>query len=455
MRAFVQRAVIFSIFLSISVINAQDKYFGWQSPSANPGDYVEQKDMKEILTNAYKLYRENKDKDIPFGAMTLTHDEQAMRDDLVCIECPRVTLLSKQVNDVLKVMAKDPKLSGTDIVEEIGSMEAMYNIVMTTDQNTRGVRCERRELNFYELASRDNIFDDQSSVLILTKNFDARHISSIQLRRPGQKNIYYYRGKGKDRDKVVRVVIDDKNQAKVDYFVVRDNPQDIFRDKKLVEDHKSFVPPKADPAKEKKCEEEKKKRIYGMYTSYDSQTDPCAKEEDRLKVNYGVGVETNNAYLPKRVVLLEAEGKTVLAPGIKGTMKTEVSTKKREVEVGLTDDKNEKIVTAKANDAGRVEVGVPYKFNVYATNLDINGQVVVGNEGDTKTNFVLNYDKTPVASVEVGTDPKRDFASIGHTRKVGEGNFSIKYEVSKPAGTDFNSPHGVQQGVWARYSLSF
>lgn len=447
-----------TVYLALGVVMAQDRYFGWQAPSMNPGDYVDHADAKKALTDAYKWYRENKDKEPNsvdrnrYNAYLLERDEIAEGDDSICIECPRATRLTKQVNDVLKAMAKDPALASTDLVEQIGGLEAMYSVVMAVDQRSKSVRCERRETNVYEMLSPDNKFEDNKSVLVMTRNIDARHISSIQLRRPGEKNIYYYRGKGLNRNRIVRVVVDDKNQAKVDYFVMRTIDSDRVRDQALIESHKKFDSKSVPTPEEKKCETKKNDRIHGYYESFDSATDPCQNPDDRLKVNYGVAVETNGANLPKRIVLLEAEGKMKVTEGLQATMKGEVSTRRREVQVGLTDDKNDPYLKGKLDDQGRVEVGVPYKFNVYATDILIKGEAVVvgGSEKGQKANLVLNYDKVDVATIEIGTDTNREFASIGHSSKVGPGTFSVKYETSRQHLDQVKS-----QGVWARYSVSW
>ncbi|PIP96464.1 MAG: hypothetical protein COW00_10450 [Bdellovibrio sp. CG12_big_fil_rev_8_21_14_0_65_39_13] len=436
----------------------QERVFGRQMPSMNPGDYVDNKDAKAALTDAYKWYRENKDKD-PIGNNAYKNylyeqDQIEARNDVACADCPRFTKLTKQVNDVLKVMARDPKMSETDLVEEIGSLDAMYAITMDVSRYNGPHNCFRSELNFYDFESKNFSFEDQKAVLIMTKNIDASQITAIQMRMPGSKKIYYYRGKPPHQDKIVKVSIDGNNKAKVDYFVMRELAADKKRDEKLI---KSFDPKKLaeEEAKAKALINDctKKRKLKGYIDSYDSRYDENCKligdEKSYFKTNYGVGLETNG-FLPRKLVVLEAEGKTPIVEGINATVKTEVSSSKREVELGLKDDKNEAYVTMKANDQGKAEVGVPYKFNVYATDLNINGQVIVGNQGDQKTSFVLKEGTEAIANFDIGQDQNREFASVGKSTKIGDGNLSIKFETARDKHTD-----AISKGAWFRYSIQW
>lgn len=456
MKSFI--SVILFIILNLTHAMGQESVFGYQMSSLNPGDHVSNKDAKAALTDAYKFYRENKDKTgtgtNEYQAYLLEQEENAARDDVACVDCPRFTKLTKQVNDALKVLARDPKIKETDLVEEIGSLDAMYAITMDVSRYNGPVNCYRSELNFYDFDSKNFSFEDQKAVLIMTKNVDARTISSVQMRMPGSKKIYYYRGKIPNQDKVVRVTIDGFHNAKVDYFVIREQALDKKRDEDILKD---FDPKKIaeEDAKIKAANNEcmKKRKIMGFFDTYDSRYDEnCQKigdDKSYLKTNYGVGIE-HNGFLPRKLVVFEAEGQTPIAEGLKATVKSEISSSKREVEVGLKDDKNSAYVTMKANDQGRAEVGVPYQFNVYMTDLNINGQVIVGNQGDQKTSFVLKDGKEAVANFDLGMDRNREFASVGKSTKVGDGDLSIKFEAARDKATD-----QISKGAWVRYSLSW
>jgi len=454
---FVLQMMLFHLFF-IGHAYGQERVFGHELPSMNPGDYVDNKDTKAALTEAYKWYRENKDKDTSANSAYRNYlyeqDQIAARDDVACADCPRFTKLTKQVNDALKILAKDPKLSETDLIEEIGSLDAMYAISMDVSRYNGPRNCFRSELNFYDFESKNFSFEDQKAVLIMTKNIDAKQISAVQMRMPGSKKIYYYRGKPPHQDKIVKVSIDGYNNAKVDYFVMREQTIDKKRDEELL---KGYNPKKLaeEEAKAKalanKCTE--KRKMMGFLDTYDSRYDENCQligdEKSYFRTNYGVGLETNG-FLPKKLVVLEAEGRTPIAEGLNATVKSEVSSSKLEVELGLKDDKNEAYVTMKANDQGRAEVGVPYKFNVYATDLNINGQVIVGNQGDQKTSFVLKEGAEPIANFDIGQDRNREFASIGKSTKLGLGDLSLKFETARDKNTDV-----ISKGAWFRYSVQW
>jgi hypothetical protein len=414
----------------------------------DPINHVPEGSTRNTVREIYDLYNKARKAtpdqyDPSYRAYLLEREQQAERDDIVCVECPRLSKLASEVNSVLAEMARDPKMSEqADLLEQIGVLEAMSQITMKHQENGTTGECSSVRLSRW-LDDEFHKFDSEQATLVFTRNIPLEKVSGVQYRVPGRSRIYFFRGQAPHAEKVVRVVVPENGEASVDYFVLRDlNNLPDFRPRALLSSDTEVKKEEATAAKPSGP------KVYGAWVK---DSEGAKGEENNTEVNYGLGLEMDGIK-PKRLVVFEGQTKQQLAQDLNLRASAEVSSNKRELQASLTDDKGSASVSIRMRDDRSGDVTVPYTIGVFDTGLKVNGDIAVGFDGQTRTNFVLKDGNAALVSGNYSYDARADKAKVefSHSRKIAGGDLSLG------ASSENNYRNReTTQSVWMRYQMRF
>jgi hypothetical protein len=275
--------------------------------------------------------------------------------DSVCVDCPKLANLATQVNSALKNLVSTTSLKESNLPLELQNLEAMTYVVRDAAHKSQALQCPiSSDLSFSQIISNKQL-ESHLAVLILSKEVDKGTISSVQIYKPGQQKVFYYRGKIPHQDKIVRVTVGSHQKAKVDYFVLTPSSTDA----KAVEKKLSL----AREARKTECGHKNTQGSGGLVKGVEVSSEDC---KAKVSLQAGLGMssskDSSGADQIGEIKLVDVQAKIIEGP-IGANIGAVVTNRGTTARLGIGDQNKELIYTKLTDiEGGEISGGVPYEI---------------------------------------------------------------------------------------------
>ncbi len=383
----------------------------------------ELRDFLKLAKSAYKEQRKalKIEKNANDERQALLLQNQKLETDMApvaCIDCGIFLPLTSSVNQILHEMKLDEKVG---VNEEIHALKASYMITKHFDHKTKKEICTR-----YTLKNKNNmdgfLLENYQSKLIFSKNMPIEKIRSLFLFKK-ENTHYFFRGAGKDADKVIEVVAGKDGEYKLNYYKISITQEE--RSKAIVKDSIKSYPDKD------------AMRTSGAWYNEDG-------------ISFGLAVD-HEGYMPKKLKILDIDS-TADAGYFDINSRLQVTSQK----VGASFDFKEKgseqnYATLKIKESGKAEVHVPTNFGVYFTDFEFKGTTKLTSKNEFGSNLKFSHGQTYLADIEAELGDDGNRYAVSHTRNLNNRTtMSVKFESENNAKYEDS-----RENIWLRLKVKF
>ena len=418
-KTFIKTLIVLNL-LTLSTASLGDEY------KDNKYNDLSQSDF---LKFAHDLYKENRKQRKEKVKLKKTNE---FNDSNICVGCNEIKNLVFQVNKSLyhlsnKLEKDNPKQKSLEHVE---ALDAMYHYTMETNSLGEN-KCYKSkqgfENSFLDLSYGE--FNEDESEVIFSNMVPLSSLEAIHL-RDGKKKTYFYRASAPNRDVVVKVQIDDLDNAKVTYYKMEFTPllaKGLENEKELIQLEKNI--------KLKKKSDER----WGSWFESDADS-----KTDYFK--YGAGFEIeHDDYLPKRLTLIQGESLTPLTEYLSLKTNSEISSKKLRSNISLTDTLGDEYLEIELKSS-KAELKIPTKIDIFSTGYKL------------KTSISANTDMEQSIDFEIlGSLKNRNKIEIMSTDRGMAYSVENFHKIDKKQSVSFKFTKDREEGssAYIRYQLNF
>lgn len=420
--------------------------------------------------------------------VTIPDEDLNKIENEICVECERLTPLASEVNAILKKQAHN--LPDSDELKlETQSLEGIISYVSIVESNGR-TRCHKIE-NF-DTTEEFRSINDEELVFVFKEEVDGFKMRTVMFSNSGNQTAYF-RGKGKDADKLVRVDMDGQGKSYITYYKIK-NVKDIitYEDEKRKLEQDLSLPSLGDGKVQKE-------RI-GKGVIDSSLNTHWTGENGHVRASIGPKVEYKN-FLPNKVTVVDFDNEIQLTtkttiksdamvtssgtkatatiedetipgakvktsytfepdkqsvgmsvkakdgPGISGNV--EIVDEKRNVDVRLIKKDDNPYVYMKLKDEGDYLVGLPYQLE--SGDYGIGGELQYQNTGERRVNMsVMHQGKSMVDTSLAATETSRSIGVSKSKTFKDNSTLSIKFENTRNTVSDASD-----NTFWLSYKKRF
>lgn len=374
-------------------------------------------------------------------------DEDLNRiENEVCVSCDRLIPLAQEINDIISKQSQG--LANTDELKlENRSLEAIISYVQVVEEN--GNR-ECHKIENFDTTEEFRSINEEELIFVFSEKATSAQMRGAMYSR-GNSQVAFFRGKGADADKLVRVDMDKDGETYITYYLIK-NVKEIV----TYEDEKRKLAlelslPSLGGSSPERGEIGQGVINHSLETNWNG-------EKGYVKASIGPQVEYNN-FLPKKITIVDMDNEIrvsnettlkseaeVTSNGARASIKVEdasipgasirssysVDGEKQSVGVSLRPQRgpivsgNVEIVDDKKNidlrlenreespyvymrleDEGNYLVGVPYKLE--SGEYGIGGELQYQNTGESRANMSLLHQGRSLVdtSIEVSETERR------------------------------------------------
>ncbi len=392
--------------------------------------------------------------------------EEILKNDNLCLRCPKHLLLTEKINKIVEAMAKDPKINdGRELPLKINRLKFLFYTVSRHDENGKP-DCQR----FMDITpdAKPTTFDGQFQLMAE----DALSFSAVTdiyfANANNDEEVYYYRGEGDEKNIVVQAIMT-KEGGKLRYFrytpTEKENNPYNLPDLDTTPSAQVFNPKLPTNFSE----------IKNAYDNDAIKSDPYKFGSENMSIEFMKEVEMKNKYIPKDIHFMKGSLHKDIGFGlvVDSTAKTSVSGFKSKLALKGADGNNLLIVHLEKELTGKHAVSIPYSIRVLEeSNIKIsgkiadetNGQIVTmgisddvtvwlrseyrKNKNTDKESYVLARD-IPISPKEIYTiqlghgEDKKSYTALTHTKKIKD-NITLILGVRLGEGGNTSVTYGMQ-----------
>lgn len=329
----------------------------------------------------------------------LVSEEEAKdnNDSKSCIHCPKHMELTKQINNVIAEMAKNPALSAVELPPEINKLKFLYYTQLTHDQNGV-IRCQR--FNDFNPDLKPTKLDGQFQ-LLLEDAFKFKSVSALQYINPNvDEVVYYYRGEGDKKDVIVQAIMS-KSRAKFRYF--KYTPKGDEKNPYNLPGMDLNMAPRKELTATQKME-------------FSDVIDRQVKDEASLSIKTNIAGSNGRIPLPKDIHLIKASVVKAINENINLNATTDTSLRGNRSEVKLKNGVDDLLLVSfdtGVNGQTEKSVSIPYTIRTLDSLPAISGSVTKSNRGQNLDLSMSGSEQVLVMSV--GRSDGSTSTSVKHT----------------------------------------
>ena len=391
-----------------------------------------QKKAIDLLKEAIKSSKTTK-KVSPEKSMMIETSE-------VCVNCENALDLTDSVNEILKHLPS-VKNKGSEASLEFDQLVAVteYTRFVTKTNKVECVKSEELDVpqEFVE-------FNQNDLKLVFSNDVDAQNFLGASVSRNFYKEVYL-RGTGEDVDKIVKVVIPEKGDVKIEYYELSNiSEEDIelinakYNKERIL---KESLPQLNNPELMKRAQ---KNRSSGIF---DYTLDLTTKSDD-FSISGHIGPKVvYEDYLPKSISLIEFNSNYDMSDSFKLKSSIEINHKKQRANVELTDEAGDTLSYIKVSNSGNVRVGLPYHTENFRSGDSFGFKALA--EYQTKKDKVnistdLSLGKAILLRASYTQDDDGKAYSIGNEYEFDNGAFlSVKYRSLRKNNSSARDNHNI------------